>query len=249
MSDGKFCCIEMYVKLAYTGEEYRFLHKIPFGALTNATLTTAVVSRALNIVQMAEVVIDVTNEVELKNRYPDPVLTQDLLERISTLPLTNREEVAARASMPPTPSIGEFKGEYAFLSNFYPASFVYNNFYWSNSEAAYQAMKSLDPRVHSKFASYTNPGEAKRAGKMVDLRPDWDEVKQEIMLDIVFCKFKQNPDLRDKLLATGHARLEEGNTWKDTYWGVCPPYSGKGANNLGKILMTVRTLLRTQISF
>lgn len=249
MSKERFCCIEMYIKFSLTGEEYRFLRRIPFGSLDNASIKTAIISRSLIITQLAELLVDVTNEVEIKNRNPEPLLTPELLQHISTLPITEYDEVAKRAEDLATPVIGEFKGEYAFLSNFYPASFVYNNFYWPNSEAAYQAMKSLDPAVHSTFASYSNPGQAKRAGKTVEMRPDWDSVKRDIMLDIVYLKFKQNPELQAKLLATGTARLEEGNVWKDTYWGVCPPYSGKGENQLGKILMTVRTLLRTQVTF
>lgn len=249
MSEEKFCCIEMYVKFALSGEEHRFLRRIPFGSSANTSLKTAVISRALNVVQMADVVVDVTNEVELKNRYGEPVLTPDLLQHIATLPITDEEEVKRRAENAFPPIIGEFTGEYDFLSNFYPASFVYNNLYWPNSEAAYQAMKSLNPAIHLEFAEYVNPGQAKRAGKMIDLRQDWDIVKRDIMFDIVYLKFKQNPELQERLLATKNIRLEEGNMWEDTYWGVCPPYSGKGENHLGKILMDVRMMLRTQMTF
>ncbi|NGT90448.1 NADAR family protein [Clostridium perfringens] len=51
-------------------------------------------------------------------------------------------------------------------------------------------------------------------------------------------KFKPNKELRRKLIATGDKYLEEGNTWNDTYLGVC---KGKGRNMLGKILMRVRS--------
>ena len=57
-------------------------------------------------------------------------------------------------------------------------------------------------------------------------------------------KFAQNPDLLQKLLDTGDAHLEETNTWKDTFWGVC---KGEGQNNLGKILMSVREELREEL--
>lgn len=251
MSEERFCCIELYVKFL-SGEEHRFLSRIPHGSLTHATLKTAVISRNLNVTQLAEVLIDVTNEVELKSRYPEPVMTPEMLQRIATLPITDCEEVARRseaAENTHAPIIGEFTGEYDFLSNFYPASFVYNNILWPNSEAAYQAMKSLDPTVHLEFAKYTSPGQAKRAGRTIELRPNWDNVKRDIMLDIVYLKFKQNPELQERLLATKRAHLEEGNTWKDTYWGVCPPYLGKGENHLGKILMEVRMMLRSQLTF
>ncbi len=75
----------------------------------------------------------------------------------------------------------------------------------------------------------------------VDLRSDWEEVKDEIMYKVVTCKFTQNQDLKEKLLAAGDKTLIEGNTWNDRYWGVC---RGKGQNKLGQILMRVREELR-----
>ena len=62
------------------------------------------------------------------------------------------------------------------------------------------------------------------------------------MREIVEAKFEQNPQLREMLLATGDAYLEEGNTWGDRTWGTV---NGVGANNLGRILMDVREGLRT----
>lgn len=68
-------------------------------------------------------------------------------------------------------------------------------------------------------------------------REDWALVKRDIMLDILRLKFA-TPFMRDKLNATGERPLVEGNTWGDTYWGVC---RGRGENHLGKILMQIRT--------
>jgi hypothetical protein len=47
--------------------------------------------------------------------------------------------------------------------------------------------------------------------------------------------------LKQLLLATGDKELIEGNTWGDTFWGVC---NGIGQNHLGKILMAKRTELK-----
>jgi ribA/ribD-fused uncharacterized protein len=143
-------------------------------------------------------------------------------------------------------TIPMFKGEYQFLSNFYPAEFVWDGIVWLNSEAAYQAAKSADRSVRLTFSAMANPSAAKRAGKVIERRPNWENIKYDIMHQIVFAKFNQNPDLRDKLIATGDAPLEEGNTWKDTTWGICPPGSGCGKNWLGKILMSVRDELRVE---
>ena len=54
-------------------------------------------------------------------------------------------------------------------------------------------------------------------------------------------KFSHNKDLKEMLLETGDAIIEEGNDWNDTFWGVC---NGKGENHLGKILMKIREELR-----
>ena len=62
------------------------------------------------------------------------------------------------------------------------------------------------------------------------------DVKVKLMFVLVTEKFKQNPELKQKLLETGNQELIEGNTWNDTFWGVC---NGQGQNWLGKILMLV----------
>ena len=82
-----------------------------------------------------------------------------------------------------------------------------------------------------------NPSQAKRLGRSVQLRPDWENVKYDIMYEVCKAKFEQNEDLKELLLKTGDAYLEEGNTWNDRCWGTC---KGIGENNLGKILMRVR---------
>lgn len=85
-----------------------------------------------------------------------------------------------------------------------------------------------------------NPSEAKKLGRKVTLRKDWESVKIKIMEEIVRAKFVQNPELAQKLIATGNAHLEESNTWGDKVWGTV---NGSGANNLGIILMKVRNEL------
>ena len=86
-----------------------------------------------------------------------------------------------------------------------------------------------------------NPSDAKRLGRSIRLRDDWELVKYDIMYEICKAKFEQNADLKEKLLATGDKYLEEGNTWNDRCWGTC---KGIGENHLGKILMRVRDELQ-----
>lgn len=131
--------------------------------------------------------------------------------------------------------VTHFRGHYYFLSNFYPAPVTYNGVTYENNEAAFQAQKQ--PERAKEFASLP-PNEAKRLGRRVKLRPDWESVKQDIMRGVVQAKFTQNPSLREKLIQTGERDLIEGNNWGDTYWGVC---YGKGRNELGKILVKIRS--------
>ncbi len=80
---------------------------------------------------------------------------------------------------------------------------------------------------------------AKRKGRQVELRPGWDAVRLSAMEEVVRAKFTQNPDLAARLAATGTMPLVEGNFFGDTFWGV-DAKTGKGENNLGKILMKIR---------
>lgn len=130
--------------------------------------------------------------------------------------------------------IGGFRGQYYFLSNFYPSTILINNFRFENGEAAFHSFKDL--KRQSEFQTL-DPSTAKRKGRRVQLRADWEQVKDGIMYQIVKAKFTQNKDLAIKLLATGDSYLEETNTWNDIYWGVC---NGRGKNRLGEILMEVR---------
>lgn len=132
--------------------------------------------------------------------------------------------------------IPEFRGEHYYLSNFFTAKVTYNGLTYENNEAAFQAQKTLSDMERNLFTNLP-PNEAKRLGRRVKLRKDWESVKDQYMYEIVKEKFSQHPELRLKLLGTGSKILVEGNNWKDTYWGVC---NGVGENKLGKILMRVR---------
>ena len=132
--------------------------------------------------------------------------------------------------------INEFRGPYYFLSNFYEAPVTWNSITYRNNEAAFQSAKTNNLAVRETFATM-DPSTAKREGRRVTLRPDWEEVKYQIMYEICLAKFTQNKELRDRLLATGDEYLEEGNTWGDRIWGTV---NGQGNNWLGKILMQLR---------
>ena len=133
-------------------------------------------------------------------------------------------------------AIKQFREEFFFLSNFYECPVTYKQLTYTNNEAAFQAQKCTSDSEKIQFTKL-NPSEAKKLGRKVNLRKDWESVKVKIMEEIVRAKFTQNTELADKLLATGDAYLEEGNAWGDRIWGTV---NGSGANQLGIILMQIR---------
>ena len=131
-------------------------------------------------------------------------------------------------------TIDQFTGDYDFLSNFHPSPIEVDGVVYPTVEHAFQAAKTFDRTEKQSVAEAATPGLAKRIGRKVRLRPDWEQVKIGIMEDLVRLKFTTHADLREKLLATGDAQLVEGNTWNDRFWGVC---RGQGRNELGQSTM------------
>lgn len=132
-----------------------------------------------------------------------------------------------------------FFNEYRFLSNFHLVRIKYEGIVYPSTEHAYQACKSLDPLVRSEISKLQTPKEARRFGQKLKIRRDFDSVKLRIMEDVNRIKF-QDVHLAERLKNTGDAYLEETNWWGDKFWGVC---DGIGENNLGKILMKIRSEL------
>ena len=139
-------------------------------------------------------------------------------------------------------AIDSFRGEYGFLSNFHKCRVEFEGMVYPSVEQAFQAAKNPDPKYRSLIAAAGSPVTAKRMGKKTQLRHDWEEVKEGIMLELLKSKFS-DPALREKLLATGEAELIEGNNHWDRFWGVC---KGEGQNKLGKLLMRVREELNDE---
>ena len=141
--------------------------------------------------------------------------------------------------------IDRFTGEYGFLSNFYMCCVELDGKTYTSTEHAFQAAKTLDPQKREEIRKATSPGRAKRLGRKVPLRKDWESVKVEVMHGLLQQKFKKGGPLADLLLKTGTQDLVEGNTWGDRFWGKTKN-GGKwvGKNHLGRLLMLVRQELR-----
>lgn len=154
--------------------------------------------------------------------------------------------------------IHTFRDDYRFLSNFYEgAPFVWQGHEFLTSEHAYQWAKTDDPIEQEDILFSwispngvtkvpTTPGQAKRAGAKATRRKGWDEI--QTMREILYEKFSQNPEVRQKLIDTGDSLLIEGNTWCDNFWGrcICVDCWGKyiiGQNILGLLLMELREKL------
>lgn len=139
-------------------------------------------------------------------------------------------------------AITSFKGKHGFLSNFHACTVDFGGIVYPSSEHAYMAAKSLDPDVKRQVAELSNGAAAKKFGRTMTIRPDWDKIKVEYMSRIIRRKFEE-PELAKRLLSTGDAQLIEGNYWHDQHWGscTCAKHRGvNGANWLGQILMEIR---------
>jgi N-glycosidase YbiA len=137
------------------------------------------------------------------------------------------------------PEIKGFFGHYRFLSNFWFVKVELDGVTYPTVEHAYQAAKTHDFELRKGIIPL-KVGEAKKWGRQVVIREDWEDVKDDIMFDLCAQKFAKEP-LRTCLLATGESYLEETNHWGDKYWGVC---NGVGLNKLGLTLMRIRQFLK-----
>lgn len=158
----------------------------------------------------------------------------------------NTESQVLQARIVGSP-ITNFRGDYYFLSNFHPSYVEYEGLIYPTVEHAFQAAKLANKKSRQFFTTLPTPDLAKYHGRRVELRPDWEQIKDKVMYDILKDKFSRDPN-KANLLATGECELIEGNNWHDRYWGrcTCERCSKKepGRNQLGKILMQVRDELR-----
>lgn len=128
---------------------------------------------------------------------------------------------------------------HAFLSNFYPSPFVLDGRKWPTVEHYFQAQKTLSLKEQERIRQLKSPFLAKKVGRKVPLRKDWEIIKEKVMKKALYAKFTQNKDLKNKLLDTQDKVLHEDSPY-DFYWGV------KGQDRLGKLLMKLRSFLREE---
>jgi ribA/ribD-fused uncharacterized protein len=132
---------------------------------------------------------------------------------------------------------------YGCFSNFSRHGFELDGKYWKTSEHYFQAQKFAGTPHEETIHIAKTPKQAAEIGRdrKLPLRPDWEQVKDDVMRKAVLAKFSTHPDLREILLSTGDEEIVE-NAPHDFYWGCGKDGSGK--NMLGRILMETRDQLR-----
>jgi len=120
----------------------------------------------------------------------------------------------------------------------------WKGFKFPTVEHAYVASKSTNPKFWEKISkiSAKSTGLAKKEGRSIILRPNWENNKVYFMEQFLGQKFKYNK-FKDKLLLTGSEKIVEGNYWHDNFWGDCYCEKCKnieGKNMLGELIMIIR---------
>lgn len=137
--------------------------------------------------------------------------------------------------------INHFKGVHSFLSNFAPCRVTYEDLSYPSVEHAYVAAKTNDRSLRLKISMIPTAANAKRFGRTLQIRPDWNIIRLSVMEHLLRQKFSAGTAYARLLLETGDLELIEGNHWNDHFWGVCRGY---GENHLGRLLMKIRSELR-----
>ena len=137
------------------------------------------------------------------------------------------------------------KGPYGAFSNFAYYGFTLDALYWPTSEHFFQAAKFQGTEYAESIRKAKSPKIAAKMGRSRKhpLRPDWEDVKENVMRRALMQKFTEHKDLRLLLLDTGDLEIVESSPI-DYYWGC--GQEGTGKNRLGLLLMEVRDILRKQ---
>jgi len=136
-----------------------------------------------------------------------------------------------------------YEQEFYVFSNFSSFKLEWKGEDWMTSEHAYHSEKFDDPELLKQLRDARSAHDAMvlaHANKS-KRRKDWDEIKLDIMKEILRAKVDQHPYVKKKLLESGDKELIE-NSWRDDYWGW--GLNKDGANHLGKLWMEVRNDVR-----
>lgn len=129
------------------------------------------------------------------------------------------------------------------FSNFSSHEVEFEGKKYKTSEHCYQCQKFNDKSIISEVANAGSPYMARKIAHryIEDQKFNWGEIKFEVMYKIVLAKAKQHEDVKDALLATGNDDLADVTPF-DYLWGIGE--NKKGRNELGKIWMKIRDVLK-----
>lgn len=132
---------------------------------------------------------------------------------------------------------------YGEFSNFAKFPILLKGQVWPTTEHYFQAQKFVGTEYEEKVRCAKSASEAAQMGRDRSLprRADWQQKKEEIMLDALRAKFSQHPELKTLLLSTDDALLVE-HTTNDSHWA--DGGDGSGKNRLGVLLMRLRDEIR-----
>ena len=141
--------------------------------------------------------------------------------------------------------IGFYPREFYPLDNFSSFKVEWNGYLYASLEEAYQAASFMgsDEELVEKVKKSHSADEAQRIAyaNRDKQRTDWNEVKLEIMEELLRLKVEQNPYVKKKLLQTENYLIVEDSP-KDSYWGWGEDRQGE--NHLGKLWMKLRNEIR-----
>jgi len=132
-----------------------------------------------------------------------------------------------------------FRDDHAFLSNFQSIEISVFGMTFPTTEHAYQAQKVFDPDDQILIRDHPKKG-LKEFVRGFTIRPDWEEIKDDVMAEVIRAKFK-DPEMRSLLLGVDE-KIIEHNTWHDNYWGDCvcvECWDTEGLNKLGKLIQSL----------
>lgn len=132
-----------------------------------------------------------------------------------------------------------YETSYFALHNFSAHSILYKDILYHTVEHAYHSSKFDDENIKKEIQNAKSPLLAHELGLKYKSgrKSDWDQIKVDVLYEIIKEKVSQHEEVKNTLLSTGDDEIVEDNP-NDEFWGNGK--DGNGQNNTGKILMRIR---------
>ena len=174
---------------------------------------------------------------QMQKRLEDRQVAEQSINMEAQL-IALKRKAAAWGANEDEESITGFSGRWEALSNWFPATVVWSGKQYPSVEHAFQAAKAAaEPEQAEAIRKAASPKEAHALGQQLSLPLTWERQRLKLMETLLRDKFRRDGALRERLLRTENKNLIANNKWGEGFWGVS---GGNGANNLGKLLMSLR---------